>query len=219
MTTRKNRRQVSDQIQLNQEWQQARAQLAVFPPSFHPDKTIELLNLCRALPELRKRKPYISLGRLCLSPNIPVEQLYAESKQAINQDTPCLYFHEGRYVVAGYDNRDKRLFETAFEAINFVQRHPASVPPLEDYNVPVLPAALQSLTIDWLEGTADVGLKSPEGPVTLHLIGVTQCEALRVLPVGAESAVYKIEYDHSQLLMWLSSGTMSVTATGLEIKK
>lgn len=216
---RKNRREVSDQIQLNQEWQEVRAGFADFPPSFHPDKQIELLNLCRAIPALRKLKPYISLGRLCLSHNMPVEQALAEGKTAFNQDTPCLYFHEGHYVVAGYDNRDKWLFETAYEAINFVQRHPASVPPLRDYNLLVLPATLHKLTIDWLAGTADIGLKSLAGPVTLHLSGVTHCDVLRVAPAGAESVINKIEYDQSQLLMWLSNGTMTIVATGLEIEK
>jgi hypothetical protein len=216
---RKNRREISDQIQLNQEWQDVRKSLADFPPSFHPDKTIELLNLCRSVPDLRKLKPYVSLGRLCLSHNIPIEQLYAEGKQAINQDSPCLYFYEGHYVVAGYDNRDKWLFDTASEAIYFVRRHTASIPPLEDYNVPVLPATLHALTIDWLAGTADIYLQKPEGLVTLHLTGVTQCEAMRLAPLGVESTIYRIEYDHSQLLMWLNSGTMIVTATALEIKK
>lgn len=135
-----------------------------WPPSYHPDKTIELLNLCRAVPDLRKLKPYVSLGRLCLSHDIPVEQALAEGKQAFTQDTPCLYFCEGHYVVAGYDNRDKWLFETASEAIDFVRRHPASIPPLKDYNVPVLPATLRALTIDWLVGTADICLQKTRRP-------------------------------------------------------
>ncbi|RZJ88390.1 MAG: hypothetical protein EOO60_11130, partial [Hymenobacter sp.] len=169
-------------------------------PNYHPDKTIELLNHCRAIPALRKLKPYVSLGRLGLTHNLPIEQALAEGKQAWNQDSPCLYFHEGHYVVAGYDNRDKWLFDTASEAINFLQRHPASVPPLEDYNVPVLPATLRALTIDWLAGTAEISLDNPEDQVTLYLTGVTQCEAMRLLPAGVESTVNKIEYDHSQLL-------------------
>lgn len=216
---RKNRREINDQIQLNQEWQKVRRSLAEFPPSFYPDKTIELLNLCRSVPNLRKLKPYVSMGRLCLSHNTPIEHLYAEGKQAINDDAPCLYFHKGCYVVAGYDNRDKWLFETASEAIDFVRRHPVSIPPLEDYNVPVLPATLHALTIDWLAGTADIYLQKPESPVVLHLTGVTQCEAMRIAHTGVESIIHRIEYDHSQLLMWLSSGTMSVTAMALEIKK
>ncbi len=181
---RKNRKEISDQVQLNQEWQDVRKSLADFPPSYHPDKTIELLNHCRAIPDLRKLKPYTSLGRLCLAHNMPVEQLLAEGKQAWNQDSPCLYFHEGHYVVAGYDNRDKWLFETAPEAISFVQRHPVSVPPLQDYNVPVLPATLQSLTVDWLAGTALVNLQRAECPLSLLLSGVSWCEANRVLPIG-----------------------------------
>lgn len=85
---RRSRREVSDQIQLNQEWQDVRKSLADFLPNYHPDKTIELLNLCRAVPELRKLKPYVSLGRLGLTHNVPVEQLYAEGRQAVNQDSP-----------------------------------------------------------------------------------------------------------------------------------
>ena len=216
---RKNRREISDQIQLNQEWQDVRKSLADFPPSFS-SKAIELLNLCCSVPDLRKLKPYVSMGRLCLSHNIPVEQLYAEGKQAINDDSPCLYFHEGHYVVAGYDNRDKWLFETASEAIDFVRRHPVSIPPLEDYNVPVLPASLYALTIDWLAGTASVELRNAQGIVWLLLTGVSWCDLIRVLPINEADAILKLEYDHRQLLIRLSSGNyISITATGLEIRK
>lgn len=216
---RKNNRVASDHVQLNQDWQQARAHLADLPPSLHPDKTLELLNLCRAQPELRKLRPYISLGRLGLTHNTPIEQLYAEGKQFNSQDSPCLYYHEGRYIVAGYDNRSQWPFETAFEAICFVQRHLAGVPPRADYNVLVLPASLHALTLNWLAGTAEVSLKGAEGPVTLHLTGVTHCEALGGAPTGADSTVTKIEYDQSQLLIWLAAGMISVAATRLEIKK
>lgn len=217
---RKNRQEVSDQIQLNQEWQDARKSLAHFPPNSCPDRTIELLNLCRSVPDLRKLKPYISMGRLCLSHNIPVEQLYAEGRQAINNDAPCLYFHEGHYVVAGYDNRDKWRFEAASEAIDFVRRHPVSIPPLEDYNVPVLPATLHTLTIDWLAGTASIELRCAQGAVWLLLTGVSWCDLIRVSSISEADAILKLEYDHQRLLIRLSSGNyISVTATGMEIKK
>ena len=197
-----------------------RARLAEFPPSFHPDKTIELLNLCRAIPELRKLKPYISLGRLCLTHNTPIDQCLAEGKTAWNQDAPCLYFHKERYVVAGYDNRDKWLFETKFEAIDFVQRHLVSVPPLADYNVLVLPAILHKLTSDWFAGTALVEFRRAAGPASLLLTGVSWCEAVRSLPIGDTDVILKIEYDHQQLLLRLSSGNyISIAATGLEIKE
>lgn len=217
---RENRRKISDQVELNQQWQEVRKSLTGFPPSYHPDKTIEMLNLCRSVPDLRKLKPYVSLGRLGLTHNLSVEQLLAESKSVWNQDSPCLYFYEGYYVVAGYDNRDKWQFETASEAINFVRRHPVSIPPLEDYNVPVLPASLQSLVIDWLAGTALINLRRAEGPLSLLLSGVSWCEATRVLPIGEADVILKLEYDHQQLLMRLSSGNcVSITVTQLKIKK
>jgi len=217
---RKNRREVSDSIQLNEAWQDVRRSLAHFPPSSYPDKTIELLNLCRSVADLRKLKPYVSMGRLCLTHNISVEQLYAEGKQAINDDSPCLCFHEGYYVVAGYDNRDEWLFETASEAIDFVRRHPTSIPPLEDYNVPVLPATLHALTVNWLAGTASVELRCAQGPVWLLLTGISWCDLIRVSSISEADAILKLEYDHRQLLIRLSSGNyISVTATGLEIKK
>lgn len=217
---RKNFRKISDQIELNQDWQNIRKSLADFPPGYRSDKMIELLNLCRAISDLRKLKPFVSMGRLCLSHNISVEQLYAEGKQAINDDAPSLYFYEGHYVVAGYDNRDKWLFETASEAVDFVRQHPVSIPPVEDYSVPVLPAALHALTINWLAGTASVELECAQGPVWLLLTGVTWCDLIRVSSISEADAILKLEYDHRQLLIRLSSGNyISITATGLEIKK
>ena len=121
-------KETSEQIQLNKEWGEVRIRLAAFPAHFNPEKTIELLDLCRASPEIRQWKPYITLGRVGLREEISDEQLYAEGKQAITDNSPCFYFSEGHYTVAGYDNRDKWHFTTSVEAVSFLRQHLPGVP-------------------------------------------------------------------------------------------
>ncbi|WP_375417846.1 hypothetical protein [uncultured Hymenobacter sp.] len=211
---------INARIQLNQEWSEVRTRLAEFPPRFHPSKTIELLDLCRASPVLRELKPLISLGRLCLTHNTAIEQLYAEGKQATNNDSPCLYFYEKRYVVSSYDNENQWPFENSLDAVHFVQRHPVNIPSLANHIVEIAPSTLQNITFDWLKATVHVELRSAKGPVFLHLSGVSWYEAVRSMPTGEVDSVAKIEYNQHRLLMRLSSGnTIAIVASGLEIER
>jgi len=100
----------------NQEWADVRAGFSDFPPSYYPEKSVELLNCCRASPKLRQLFPYISLGRLGLWRHAPLEAGFADWFW-------CMYFDKNNYVVSHYDNTKRLLFDTAKAAISFVEQH------------------------------------------------------------------------------------------------
>jgi hypothetical protein len=87
------------------------------------DKTRELLNRCEASSILRRVIPYTSIGRIGLglpgsTPRWPL----------IEDDSPCLYFHNGYFTVSSYDNMIQWRFATAVEAIMFVEQHLITIP-------------------------------------------------------------------------------------------
>ena len=90
--------------------------LTNFPPNFHPDKAVEIVDLCRASQRLRQLTPYISLGRLGL-------ERYDAYERGLADDFMCLYFHDGRYVASSSDNEKKQFFDTAEATIAFVEQH------------------------------------------------------------------------------------------------
>ncbi|WP_354582068.1 DUF6193 family natural product biosynthesis protein [Hymenobacter sp. UYP22] len=100
-------------ININNTWADVRQCLSEFPLHFYPEKTIELLNTCRANRKLRYLFPYISLGRLGL-------HCYEPSRFVVHDYFLCIYFYDGRYVVSTYNNERKWFFENAGEAIGFV---------------------------------------------------------------------------------------------------
>jgi hypothetical protein len=101
----------------NEKWAGVRTRLAAdFPASFHPDKTIKLLDLCRASPQLRQLIPFISLGRLGL-------ERFDAYERGLADDFVCLYFYDGRYVASNSGNEEKRFFDTAEATITFVKQH------------------------------------------------------------------------------------------------
>ncbi|MBD2767487.1 hypothetical protein IC235_06230 [Hymenobacter sp. BT664] len=104
-------------IASNERWVSVRNRfLANFPPNFYPDRTIEMLDLCRASPRLRQLIPFISLGRLGL-------ERYDAYERGQADNFVCLYFHDGRYVASGIDNEEKRFFDTAEATVAFVKEH------------------------------------------------------------------------------------------------
>jgi hypothetical protein len=108
---------MDNKVNNNEKWAEVRSRLTTdFPPSFSPDKTIELLELCRASPELRQLTPFISLGRLGL-------ERYDAYERGLADDFVCLYFYDGRYVAASNSNGEKRFFDTAAAAVAFAEEH------------------------------------------------------------------------------------------------
>ena len=78
-------------------------------------KTIELLDACQVSEILRHLTPYRSLVRFGLWRYDPYEREKMD-------EFVCLYFHEGRYTVSSYDYGEKRYFENAQAAIDFVEQ-------------------------------------------------------------------------------------------------
>ena len=97
------------------EWARVRNRLGEFTDHFTPEKTIELLDLCTQSTTLQRLVPYVSLGRLCLSRS-KVGEHYTD-------DCPCMYYHKDHYTVSSYDNTEKHLFESAQQAIAYVERN------------------------------------------------------------------------------------------------
>ncbi len=103
-----------------QEWTAIRAELAGrrYAAQMHA-----LLNRCEASRTLRRIMPYTSLGRIGLG--LPGStHLYPLFKD----DSPCLYFDDGCFVVSTYDNLVQRRFATAAEAVAFAEQHPTATP-------------------------------------------------------------------------------------------
>lgn len=111
--------QITQTLQ-RREWVAIRARLAGRKDA---DKTRELLDRCEASSILRRVMPYTSLGRigLGLPGSTPRWPLFED-------DSPCLYFHNGYFTVSSYDNIIKWRFATAAEAIMFVERHLTTLP-------------------------------------------------------------------------------------------
>jgi hypothetical protein len=103
-------------INNNQEWADVREGFRDFPPNYHPEKSIELINCCRASPKLRQLYPYSSLGRLGIWRYNPMEAGFADWFL-------CMYFTEGKYYVCTYDNTKRVAFDTAETAIAFFEQH------------------------------------------------------------------------------------------------
>ncbi|WP_414653844.1 DUF6193 family natural product biosynthesis protein [Hymenobacter sp.] len=106
-----------------QEWARVRKRLLEFPAHFYPQQAAELVDCCCRSAVLRRVMPYVSLGRLGLA--------LTRSSQGgplSTNDSPCLYFHEGRYIVSSYDNEAKWPFDTAAEATAFAEKHLIVVP-------------------------------------------------------------------------------------------
>lgn len=103
-------------VENNEKWHQIRSRLAEFPPHFQPDKTIQLLDACRASRSLRQLLPYISLGRLGL-------WRYDAYERGQADEFVCLHFYDNRYTVSSYDNTEKRFFDSAQDAIGFVEQN------------------------------------------------------------------------------------------------
>lgn len=102
------------------EWVAIRARLAGRKDA---DKTRELLNRCEASSMLRRITPYTSLGRIGLG--LPGS---TRKWPLFEDDSPCLYFYNGSFVVSSYDNVSQWRFATAVEAIRFVERHLVTIP-------------------------------------------------------------------------------------------
>jgi hypothetical protein len=106
-----------------QEWGRVRKRLLEFPDHFYPQQMAELVDCCGRSTVLRRVMPYVSLGRLGLA-------LPGSTRGGLlsTDDSPCLYFHQGRYIVSSYDNETKWPFHTAAQAIAFVEKHLVAVP-------------------------------------------------------------------------------------------
>ncbi|SMB97355.1 hypothetical protein SAMN00120144_0386 [Hymenobacter roseosalivarius DSM 11622] len=102
-------------VENNKKWHQIRLRLAEFSLHFHPQKTIEFLDACRASRSLRQLLPYISLGRLGL-------ECYDANERGQSDEFVCLYFHQDQYTVSSYDNTEKRYFDNPQAAIDFVEQ-------------------------------------------------------------------------------------------------
>ena len=102
-------------------WEKIRARLA---GRTNARQSFELLSRCESSPVLRRRMPYISLGRIGVG--LPGSTY---RHPLLEDDSPCLYFYEGHYTVSSYDNRTQWRFATAAEAIAFAERYPTAIPP------------------------------------------------------------------------------------------
>ncbi|MBF9223635.1 hypothetical protein [Hymenobacter ruricola] len=99
------------------QWAWVRKHLLGFPAHFHPQQAAELVDRCGRFAVLRRAWPYVSLGRLGLG--LPGSSRARGS--LVSDESPCLYFYQGRYVVSSYDNETKWPFDTAAEAVAFAQ--------------------------------------------------------------------------------------------------
>ncbi|MFD1468489.1 hypothetical protein ACFQ48_09655 [Hymenobacter caeli] len=109
--------EVQKMVNNNENWADVRSRfLTNFPPSFHTDKEVELLNLCRASKQLRQLIPFISLGRLGL-------WRYDAYERGLADDFVCLYYYDFQYVASDISNDKKRFFDTSEAVITFVKQH------------------------------------------------------------------------------------------------
>jgi hypothetical protein len=116
---------IQQSIGNNEQWAAVRQRLlTVFPPSFYPERTVEMLDLCRASSELRQLLPFISIGRLGLA-------RYDAYERGIADDFMCLYFYDGQYVASNQSNEEKRFFDTAEAAIAFAKKHLSNDTPFQ----------------------------------------------------------------------------------------
>jgi len=106
------------------EWIRVRKHLLALPAPFYPQQAAELVGHCGRSAALRRVWPYVSLGRLGLG--LPGSS--RERGSLSSDESPCLYFYQGQYVVASYDNSTKWSFDTAAQAVAFAQQHLTIIP-------------------------------------------------------------------------------------------
>jgi hypothetical protein len=110
--TRANRQRLE---RLDATWRNVRRRLAQFPEHFYPEKTVELVDLCRESTKIKNLVPYVSLGRLCLSSN--------KLGKPYTDDCPCMYYYDNHFTASSYDNTLKFFFDSATEAVQFVEKN------------------------------------------------------------------------------------------------
>lgn len=98
---------------VDKEWTRIRNRLTQAVATFDLLQTIELLDLCRADSELKRWRPYLSMGRLCL-------ECPADYARCYSFDFPCLYFSNGYYTIADFGNYKKCPFRR--------QKRPSTLP-------------------------------------------------------------------------------------------
>lgn len=92
------------------DWNEIRQKLLIFPKLYTQHKQLlELVDICAKSTILTQLIPTLSLSRLCIC------------RYVGDTHGPCLYYKNGKFIVATFNSQEEHLFDDIDKLLHFVE--------------------------------------------------------------------------------------------------